>query len=246
MNDKAKGIIGTVFFHALVLVCLIFFFSFKTKLPLPEEEGVELGTEVNLGNSEQGFGEIQSPELSDNIENVTKSTPTPAENLSQSTEETPLIENTSKKPTKEKAKEPEKPVVNQNALYKGKSKSSSNQGIAGGKGDQGKPGGDPNSNNYVGSPGTGGIGIDLKGRKYMYLQSFKNPTDEEGKVVVSITVDKLGKVTKAVAGVKGSTISNQVLWKTCQNAALQSVFDANPNAEVEQKGTITYIFLKLN
>ena len=80
----------------------------------------------------------------------------------------------------------------------------------------------------------------------MYLQSFKNPTDEEGKIVVSITVDQNGNVTKAVAGVKGTTCSNQKLWKICEKAALSSKFDAKSDAAIEQKGEITYVFLKLN
>lgn len=243
INDKTKGVIGTIMFHAAILLCFIFLFGFSTPLPLPGDQGVEIGTEVNLGNSDQGFGYIQPLELAENAKNVKKQS-SDGSTLSQNSDDAPKINNTSENPSDNEKKQQ---TINQKALYTGKNKTSSNQGVAGGIGDQGNPNGKLNSKNYVGPPGTGGIdGFDLKGRKYMYLQTFKNPTDEEGKVVVSITVDKVGNVTKAVAGAKGTTCSNQILWKSCQKAALQSKFDANPDAAPEQKGTITYIFLKLN
>jgi len=242
INDKTKGVFGTIMFHAAILLSFIFLFGFTTPLPLPGDKGVEIGTEVNLGNSDQGFGDFQPPELTENAESAKKQS-SDGSTLSQNVEDAPNINNTSKDPSDNQNKQQ---AINQKALYTGKNKNKSNQGVAGGVGDQGNPNGNPNSNNYVGNPGTGGIQIDLSGRKYMYLQSFKNPTDEEGKVVVSVTVDKVGNVTKAVAGVKGTTCTNQILWKSCQKAAIQSKFSANPDAAIEQKGTITYIFLKLN
>lgn len=242
INDKTKGVIGTIMFHAAILLCFIFLFGFSTPLPLPGDQGVEIGTEVNLGNSDQGFGYIQPLELAENAENVKKQ-PSDGSYMSQNSDDAPKINNTSKNPSDNEKKQQ---TINQKALYPGNKKNISNQGVASGTGDQGNPDGNPKSNNYIGNPGTGGIDFDLKGRKFMYLQTFKNPTDEEGKVVVSVTVDKVGNVTKAVAGVKGTTCSNQILWKSCQKAALQSKFSANPDASIEQKGTITYIFLKLN
>lgn len=71
-------------------------------------------------------------------------------------------------------------------------------------------------------------------------------SDEQGKIVVTITVDQNGTVTKAVAGARGTTISNQDMWKQAEKAALKSKFTAKSNAAIEQTGTITYIYLKLN
>jgi len=51
-SEKKKGIVGTVVFHTILLILLIFL-GFFTPLPLPGEEGIL----VNFGNSENGLGD---------------------------------------------------------------------------------------------------------------------------------------------------------------------------------------------
>jgi len=51
-SERKKGIIGTIIFHVIVLLLLIFL-GFFTPLPLPGEEGIL----VNFGNSENGLGD---------------------------------------------------------------------------------------------------------------------------------------------------------------------------------------------
>ncbi|MCE4564275.1 cell envelope integrity protein TolA [Maribellus sp. CM-23] len=51
-SERKKGIIGTIVFHVIVLMLLIFL-GFFTPLPLPGEEGIL----VNFGNSENGLGD---------------------------------------------------------------------------------------------------------------------------------------------------------------------------------------------
>ncbi len=243
MDNKTKGIIGTILFHGLALLCFIFF-GFRTPLPLPEEEGVEIGTDVNLGNSETGFGDIQPLKLTDNSQSKSSST-NQSDYLSQNTEETDKINNSSTNPNNTSNDNISK--VNENAIYKGKNKSTSNQGISGGSGDQGNPNGDPNSKNYKGVPGDGNtISFSLTGRKSKKLPTPSYDSDEQGKVVVAVTVDQKGKVTKAKAGVKGTTIIDKKLWSQAEKAALSSSFDSKDDAQIEQSGTISYIFLKLN
>ena len=69
-------------------------------------------------------------------------------------------------------------------------KKGGNQGIAGGKGDQGKPGGDPDSKNYTGG-GKGNSGLSVKSglgnRKVTGYPSFNDDFNENGKVVVAVT-----------------------------------------------------------
>jgi TonB family protein len=65
----------------------------------------------------------------------------------------------------------------------------------------------------------------------------------EGIVVVEVTVNQNGNVTKATAGVKGSTTLNNNLLKAAQKAALAAKFDRKSSAAAFQKGTITYHFL---
>ncbi|MCK5765579.1 MAG: hypothetical protein KAH26_06340, partial [Bacteroidales bacterium] len=53
-NNRFKGVVGTIGFHLLALLAILYF-AMSTPLPLPGEEGVE----VNLGSSDQGMGYVQ-------------------------------------------------------------------------------------------------------------------------------------------------------------------------------------------
>lgn len=64
---------------------------------------------------------------------------------------------------------------------------------------------------------------------------------KEGKVVVEITVDKQGKVVRAIGGVKGSTTADADLIRAAEEAAKKATFNVDLNASL-QTGTITYIF----
>ena len=63
-----------------------------------------------------------------------------------------------------------------------------------------------------------------------------------GTVVVQIWVDNYGKVQKAVAGVEGTTISDQAIWQAARKAALGAHFNMSADAPALQEGTITYMF----
>ena len=77
---------------------------------------------------------------------------------------------------------------------------SNNQGVAGGKGDQGKPNGNPNSDSYTGDGGHGTSGVSitsgLSGRK-MGSFHFEDSYKYGGVVSVNVTVDENGKVISA-------------------------------------------------
>ena len=167
------------------------------------------------------------------------------------------------KPTEKKHVE-ESPKVNPDALYKGKKNNASSQGNDVNKtGDKGDPKGDPNSK-YYGKSGTGntpgsgsgngsgggtgngkGPQVDLSGRKIQNLKDINihDVSQETGIVVVSITVDKYGKVTKAIPGGRGSNTTSASLYKKAQQAAMNARFDAQPGAAEEQRGTITFNFI---
>ena len=63
-----------------------------------------------------------------------------------------------------------------------------------------------------------------------------------GKVVVKIWVDQYGTVTKAQAGVEGTTATDKSLWQAAYKAAMGANFNMDANAPALQEGTITYIF----
>ncbi|HSO86212.1 MAG TPA: hypothetical protein VLQ91_06655 [Draconibacterium sp.] len=122
------------------------------------------------------------------------------------------------------------------------------QGVTFPGGNQGVPTGDPNSNNYGdggsgnGSKGTG-PSFSLEGRSASSLPKPNYPGDDEGIVVVKITVDKNGNVTAAEPGTRGTTIMNQKFWQEAKQAALKAKFNAESNAPAFQQGTITYRFV---
>lgn len=253
-KNKRDGIIGTIIFHTGLLL-LILFAAFRTPLPLPEESGME----VNLGYSDMGLGDLQE-DINQEMQQETSQPPSSDDEIQNyvDDESVKIVEKSNKnkpkenkQPVEKKVKE-EKPKVNPNAMYTKNTTKSNNQGIAGGSGDQGRPDGSLNSNNYEGLGGSGnnpngnGVGFKLSGRNSKSLPVPKYESNDQGKVVVEIVVDKSGKVIKATAGVRGSTIVEKGLLKQCENAAMKSVFSANENATEQQIGTITYNFIKMN
>ncbi|MFH0842682.1 MAG: hypothetical protein V1903_08690 [Bacteroidota bacterium] len=123
--------------------------------------------------------------------------------------------------------------------------SSTSEGVAGGEGNQGVPSGDLNSQNHGDGGGTGNTGVshDLGGRGFQKLPLPQYDSQEEGKVVVEVSVDRSGKVIQANPGFKGTTILDDYLLRVAKEAALQASFDAKPDGPAIQKGTITYNFI---
>ncbi len=151
-------------------------------------------------------------------------------------------------------------VVDPRSLYQGKNTKSPSQGTAStGTGDQGDKNGDPFSK-YTGpngngtgpgkgdgtgpgtGPGNGGIIIDLTGRKLVRRPSIDDKSQETGRVVVSITVDKDGTVTEARPGARGSTTTSTYLFGKAKEAAMKAKFSPNSNGTDIQKGTMTFVF----
>ena len=120
---------------------------------------------------------------------------------------------------------------------------STSQGVTYGTGNQGVPQGSANVDKYGPGGGIGnGVSASLDGRTAQSLPKPNYPGNEEGLVVVQVSVDKNGKVEKAEAGVKGSNTINPELIAAAKKAALQARFNADPNAPAFQTGTITYRF----
>lgn len=131
----------------------------------------------------------------------------------------------------------------ENANVRGSDTSS--EGIAGGEGNQGVETGSVDYEIYGegAETGTEGISYDLAGRQARSLPGPTHDIQSEGIVVVEVTVDRNGNVTKAVPGVKGSTTLEEYFLRVARNAAMESKFDRKPDAPVIQKGTITYHFI---
>ncbi len=124
-----------------------------------------------------------------------------------------------------------------------------NQGVAGGKGDQGNPNGNPNSDSYKGNAssgnggngGSGGVSIrsGLAGRNFARLPSFEDDFNENAKVAVDVTVDRAGNVTVAVVNQRGTTTTNQNIRSIALRKARSLKMTAGNE---EQTGTLVFNF----
>ncbi len=124
---------------------------------------------------------------------------------------------------------------------------STSEGITGGTGNQGSPTGSVESTNRGEGTGLGdsGISYDLAGRGVQTLPLPNYDYQGEGRVVVEVRVDRTGKVIQATPGKQGTTTYEEYLHNAAKEAALKTIFEADPNAASTQIGTITYNF-KLN
>jgi TonB family protein len=232
-NIKAFGY-TTVITVAVFLLLFLASWTIPQSPPPPVDEGIE----VNLGNSETGFGDVPpqipgemsdaehtsvaapqttqaaaetQPEVAENNEPdapVVHTSPKPEVKKNPAKTENTTAKNTNTKPV---VNTPPK-VVKPKAVYAGGKSSSGtgnnadsynnakDQGVAGGKGDQGKPNGNPNSDSYSGNGGSGTSGITIKSG--LTGRSAKNTRFEDtykygGVVLVNVTVDPDGNVTSA-------------------------------------------------
>lgn len=263
MPSKRNGIIGTIIYHCILLLILLFL-GFSTPEPPQGDEGIL----INFGDSPTGFGNIE-PVLAETKQTPEQDEPQPSEKndlsgteeeiMTQDFEEAPVVaskevkkKKTEKeitrevKPVKEEKKEVKQPTVNTKALYSGKNKGTSesgSQGITESGGNQGSPEGSTESDSYIGNGlGDTGIGYDLEGRSGVFLPAPPPNYQRGGVVKVEIIVDREGNVISVREGVQGSTTSDITLLKLAREAALKSKFSAKNEGAVHQKGTITYTF----
>jgi len=124
-----------------------------------------------------------------------------------------------------------------------KGKATGGEGDDNQAGDKGKITGDPNASGYYGNGGGGSGGnYRLGNRKALTRPKPTYDCNEEGKVYVSISVDKSGNVISAQAGVKGTTNSAACLLIRAREAALKTKFNSDNNAPSKQIGIIIYNF----
>ncbi|WP_439133066.1 energy transducer TonB, partial [Polaribacter sp.] len=255
---------------AVILLLLLFvIFNFgMTYLDPPEEYGLAINfVDSNLGSGEpvKFTKKVATPKVVEQEEVVEDVKETPQEIIKEeiitdnTAEDVPVVEK-----VKEVKKEPIKEVVKKvvpkekpkpkpskettdalNSLLKGNASDGSPKGEGDDKkeGVKGKANGDPDANAYYGNTGSGSGGnYNLAGRKALLKPKEQPNCQEEGIVVVRITVDRNGKVINAIPGVKGSTNTAACLLKPAKEAALKTTWNADNKAPSNQVGTIIYKF----
>jgi hypothetical protein len=263
-NNYPKAIAVSVLILAGLLLLSIFYIV--SKASPPEEVGIG-GIIVNYGTSDEGMGNdymsVEEPSVDPNANGKVPDKITPDNQVTQNTNAVNAANNivtddnsdnvslnnkpntSNNAPTQKTEDKPATPVINQNALYKGKKNSGTGLGDGTGTvaGNQGKPEGDPLSNNYNGTgSGNGGVALDLKSRKFVNSPKISDDGQKSGKIVVEIRVDKNGNVISAKAGARGTTLTDPLLWDKCEAAALGSRFNTLESAPDTQIGSIVFNF----
>lgn len=265
-KHKRKSAVITTIILMLIIFGIINYGM--TYLDPPEEYGLA----INFGDSNVGSGEpvkftkkVATPKVVEKDEVVEEVKEVPKEIIKEeiitddTAEDVPVVEKVKeveKKPVeevvkKEVPKEKPKPKPSKettdalNSLLNG----NASDGAPKGEGDDNEKGvkgnekGDPDSNKYYGNTVSGSGGnYNLAGRKALSKPIEQPDCQEEGIVVVKITVDKNGKVIRAIPGVKGSTNTAACLLKPAKEAALKTTWNADDKAPSNQVGTIIYKF----
>lgn len=249
-KHKKKAIL----FTAIILIAFVWgIFSFGLRYQDPP---IEYGIAINFGTSTTGnnkpklVSESKLP-VQDNQDDIAEevveeiSNEIPNDEILSQNENTTLIQ----KPKEVSKPTPKKPSKNTLKAFDDLLKGDTSDGKPTEDGDaiqqgvKGSENGDPASTKYYGNTNkSGDPNYNLAGREALTKPKEQPNCEEEGRVVVSIEVNKKGKVVRAVSGVKGSTNTADCLLKPAREAALNTNWNADPNAPNIQKGTIIYQF----
>jgi hypothetical protein len=103
-----------------------------------------------------------------------------------------------------------------------------------------------NSSGHVTSSETTSITTNLTERSIRLLPQLNEPNQEEGKIVLDISVDSKGNVVQAEGPARGSTTTSSVLLQKAKELAFKTKFsevELSMDSEVTyQKGTLSVIF----
>ena len=263
---KRKSAIITI---VLLMLLLFGIFNYGMQYLDPPEE---YGLAINFGNAEVGSGTpvlessqkanpkpIEEPNNTEAIPEASKKDPTEEVITNDTSETLPVVSNVkeaTKDPVEEVVEDTKpvavpKPKPSQEAVdalanllngnsSDGKPKGEGDDSVEGVKGQEN---GDSDSNTYYGNTqsGTGGD-YNLAGRKALSKPKEQPNCEEEGIVVVQITVNNKGEVLSAIPGVKGSTNTERCLLKPAKEAALKTKWNSDSKAPSLQTGTIIYKF----
>lgn len=254
----------TVIIHVIIII-LLFWVGLKYLDPPPEN-----GIAVNFGTTDFGSDNNQPTEPVKTAPKQTTPPPVAQEKseveeevVTQENEEAPVIKQEEKKEVQEEVPEeepevkepPKKPdpkpdKATTDALSslinapKNDGTADGNEGDDNIAGDKGSPDGDPNASSYYGT----GKGLDgdgnylLGGRKALNKEKYVQECNEAGTVVVSIEVDRSGRVISATPGVRGTTNNSRCLLDPAKRAAMATRFNPDDKAPAKQIGKIIYKF----
>ncbi len=251
-KNQIQGLVVTIVAHALVVLLLL---MVKLSAPLQEEES---GIPVMLGNSLLAQGHTESYQYTEvssvksdvpNVDNAPLTQPQPQvdEPLitqpDEPTVEVPTAEELEARKRAEAERLAAERVAQQMASAFGKGFEMGSKGEATEKADEGTQG---SETGVAAADKAVGVGVqgtfDLNGRSLSGsgLPVPVNTVQDEGRVVVNITVNPAGQVIATSINRRTNTV-NPELRKAAEDAARKARFNAIEGVD-NQSGTITYYF----
>ena len=247
-NSERKGVVTGVVMTAVLHLCalaLVSFTGLKYIYPPPQEQAMlidftdepaalveeQYGTEpqaeeVNLDKAVRLVQQSSSPEVADR------------ENLTPETAPDDFGDVEIPDPPKEKE-------INTRALFRNPNNKANKDTLA--PQSAAEPSDKLKAGHALGNTMTGNTDgtpkANVRGRNTVgTIPKPSYPVQEDGIVVVDIIVDRNGKVIGATPGGAGTTASDPTLWAAARKAAMETYFNRDVNAPVQQSGTITYVF----
>jgi outer membrane biosynthesis protein TonB len=257
-TSLGKGWLVSFIAH-LIVIAILFIPMWMSQTPPPEEEGVM----VSLGLPDEGQGE-EAPSVNEGkpepepetkpqeaVQEISSKKPEKqvASKVVTSNEQDAVRvkEAEAKKQAQAESQRRAAEEAKKQEAYNNTKKSygdllgGSGKGNTGKPGSQGDPSGDPNAKALEGiSKGSGRVGGGLGNRGVLHEPKISDASQKTGRVVISVCVDKNGKVIKADYTQKGSTTTDSELKDIAKRAALQFKFT---DSDIEEQcGTITVDF----
>ena len=265
--ERNKNLKAFIYTCIICVLLFLFFLLTQWSVPIIATPIVDEGIEVNLGNSDNGMGEIAPQSIGEpepiQTSTTIATTALPQDNIDDKGDE--IVNTTPKiiehKPTVKpiltnvkstlKTPTPKAQFTGIKTTNSGNKSDNNNgiksQGIVGGNGDQGSLNGNPASDSYKGNNATGKGGINIKsglsGRKIALRPNFEDDFNENAKVCVDVSVDINGKVLTANINPRGTTTTNANIRQIAKTKAMQIKFTAGIE---EQFGTIAFDFKVTN
>lgn len=228
-EDKKKGMRGTIIFHSILLLLLIWPW-FTRVYPLPEPGGlmasfgdVEIAgsNEKNESTEQEEVRETQNENPTENIEEVETIDDNDAPTIDPTPDPDPVPNNNNTEPN---------PQVDQNSLFNGNNNGNGNNS---GDGQVGTPDGKDDLGNTGNGQGDQGDGLSSSRRVVKRCEDYQQGStlwQEKGTAYVTVCVNSKGVVTSAKINRKRSTITSQKLIELVEGCAMNYKFNRIPGA----------------
>jgi TonB family protein len=245
-DSRTSGII-TLVVHAIIFLLIFFFMSFDLPDPPPAETYAELSL-ADFGYSDTGSGDNEGAPTQSSaavaeetpeeavVDNTSEVAANVAETPSTSTQPTNANVKSAEQIKKEREEKERKEKADRIAQMMRNTGGDGNDDTGGNVGTQS---GQIDGNGVFGD---GGNSYSLAGRRMSGKPTFQaNPT-KDGRVVVTIHVNRSGKVINASVDPIQSNTTEQSLYDLAIKMAKTATFNNDPASKIQQRGTITFTF----